>query len=89
MMTDEQRRTLVAALEVAIAPPAENRQRSATAYVPWRHVAALRAALEAMGVDWRSVKAQQDARNAEANARADAARRAANVKANAAEELEP
>jgi hypothetical protein len=84
MMTDEQRRTLVAALEVAIAPPAENRQRSATAYVPWRHVDELRAALEAMGVDWRSVKAQQDARNAEAARVAAAARRIL-----AAEELKP
>lgn len=46
----------IAAIKVAVDPPL--RSTRPTCYVAWRRIEALRAALEACGIDWRAVKEQ-------------------------------
>jgi hypothetical protein len=64
-----------AALVIAIMPPARRRSRSqhANAYVPWRDIERLRAALEDAGVDWNAIqrKMQQEVRDDAAARRAE------------------
>lgn len=52
----------VAAIEVAIAPPlSHTKTTTPTAKVRWTAITELRAALDALGVDWRTAKAKDDA----------------------------
>lgn len=53
----------VAAIEVAIYPPTSG--TTATAKVAWHRINALRAALDELGIDWRSAKATDDVQRAE------------------------
>lgn len=49
----------IAAIEVAIDPPLKKGQHVSSAQVYWPKIDALRAALEGVGIDWRSVKAAE------------------------------
>lgn len=62
-LAPEERRVVVAAIEVAIAPHAKARHTFA-AKVSWTRIEELRAALEAVGIDWRAVQREQDERDA-------------------------
>lgn len=58
-----QRAVFVEAIEVAIAVPVQANEYAYAAKVPWSTIVALREALEANGIDWRAVKAEQDERD--------------------------
>lgn len=51
----------ITAIECAAAVPYKQGKYSQTAGVPWGLMHELRAALEALGIDWRTVKAKNEA----------------------------
>lgn len=52
----------VAAIDVATSPPLKGGQAAYSAQVPWSEILRLRAALEAVGIDWRAAKTKSDAK---------------------------
>ena len=71
---NETRQAIGAAIDAAIYPPLKG--RAATAQVPWQRIERLRETLEALGIDWRRAKVQDDANRAEARERGTAEHRA-------------
>lgn len=64
-LSAEQRRVIVAAIEVAIAAPDQQQRYAFAAKVSWTRIHELRDALEAAGIDWRDVKRTQETRDDE------------------------
>ena len=56
----------VAAIEVAIHAPLKQGTYSSDAKVRWHAIHELRAALDAVGIDWRTAKVKNDAERREA-----------------------
>lgn len=60
-VTDKERAALIAALEVAVNAPTKQHKHSSEARVRWQLIHRLRDAFDDLGIDWREVKAKQDA----------------------------
>jgi hypothetical protein len=52
------------AIEVAVAAPWKQGTHSYSAQIPWNNVNNLRQALDALGIDWRKTKTDDDANKA-------------------------
>lgn len=50
----------IAAIEVAVSPPFKRGGSASLAGVYWPRIDALRAALEALGIDWQAVKREAE-----------------------------
>lgn len=64
-ITAKERAALVAALEVAINAPLKQTRHTPSARIRWALVHRLRDAFDDLGIDWREVKAKQDAADRE------------------------
>lgn len=78
----------VAACEVAIYPPIRHAAHVATGAVDWDRLEALRRALDGVGIDWRSVKVDDDDARRRIAERAAAQRAAVNAERNERNERE-